>query len=514
MKKFTQILGLIGLVGLGIGFLALLIGQKANIFINLHLVIGGLLCLLGLFSNLAGLRDYFLKRAGKAYSRAILQILILAVIVFLLGFIAYRNDRVLDVTQNRIFALSEKTRQVLKELPGEIKVTAFFPSEGSDAGRQLLKLYQRESKKIKLEIIDPDRHPEKAEAKGINTYGTIIFDYLGQETRITEAREDRITNSLIKVSRQESRVIYFISGHGEADPEAEDKGGLSLLKQSLEDENYQVKKLQITSEGIPPDARLIVIAGPRIPYQAGEIEAIDKYLGKGGDAIFLLDPVVITNLEGLMRGYGVEPLAGIVVDPVHYLTGMDAVGLTPVVNTFDPGHEITRTLKGKLAAFPRVRSFQIIGGSEREGKWMPLAYSSSTSFLETNLEGLFKSGRAHPDPEDPKGPLLLACAYSEMIRPKVWEEKQPTEEIRIALVGNTFFMRNMALEIYSNYLLAINLFNWAAGEREYAYIVPKIRKPSRIFITAGQTRIIFYSSVLIIPELLCVIGLAIWWRRK
>jgi len=516
MKKFTQILGMIGLVGMGTGFFALLIGQRANIFITLHLLLGGGLALLGLLSNLAGLKAYFLKRAGKAYSAALAQILILGVIIFLLGWLSYQHDWVLDVTQNRIYALSDKTKEVLSQLPGEIKITAFIPSEGFDSERQLLKLYQRESDKIKLEIIDPDRHPEKAEAMGINSYGTIVFNYLGREIKAYEAREDRITNSLIKVSRKESWIIYFITGHGEADPEAEDKGGMSMMKQFLEDENYQVKKLLISSEGIPADARLIVIAGPRIPYQPVEIEAIDRYLGKGGDAIFLLDPAVLTNLEGLLKAYGAELPGGIVIDQVHYLGGMDAVGLTVVANRFDQEHEVTRGLKGKLCAFPRAQAIRIpreaVAGVE--GIWTPLVYSSETSYLETNLKTLFESGRARQDPEDPKGPLLLVAAYSEQIQPQAWEENQRASEIRIALAGNSFFMRNMALEVYSNYFLSINLFNWASGESEQASIVPKTRKASRIFITSSQTQIIFYTSVLIIPEILCVIGLAVWWRRR
>ncbi len=514
MKKFTQILGLIGLVVLGIGFLALLIGQKTNLFINAHLVVGGGLVLIGLLSNLAGFLDYFRKRAGRAYSGAILQMMILAVIVFLIGLISYQRDLMMDVTRDRLFALSEPTKKILKNLPGEVKITAYFPSEGFDQGRQLLKLYQGESKKVKLEIIDPDRHPELAEAKGINTYGTIVFDYQGQQTRITEPQEDRITNSLLRVSRKTSWVIYFITGHGEADPETEDKGGLSMFKKFLEDENFQVKKLQITSQGIPPEACLIVIAGPRMPYQPGEVEAIDHYLGKGGDAVFLLDPGVFSNLENMLIGYGIEPLPGIVIDQVQYLVGMDAMGLAPVANNFDQQSEITKTLKGKLAAFPRVRPLKIMGGAERPGKWTPLVYSSATSYEETDLETLFKYGRARQDPADHKGPLLLAASYQERIQPQAWEENFKGAQIRIAVVGSTFFMRNLALDVYSNYLLAINLFNWAAGEQSQAFIVPHTRKPSRIFITAGQTRIIFYSSVLIIPEILCVIGLALWWRRK
>ena len=81
-------------------------------------------------------------------------------------------------------------------------------------------------------------------------------------------------------------------------------------------------------------------AGPRGPFQQREVAAIDRYMGKGGDAIFLLDPFVFTNLENLMAGYGLDLKPGVVVDPENYMVGMDSVGLSPVASKFGV-HDIT-----------------------------------------------------------------------------------------------------------------------------------------------------------------------------
>ena len=515
MRKLTQILGWVGLVGVLVGFFNLILSRRLNLFIELHLAVGGLLLLVGFLFNFARVERYLRKSAGKAQTSGYLLLILLLIAILALGFIVYQHNWMLDITKDKLYTLSDKTKEVLKNLPGEIKILAFFPSEGYEKEESLLELYARATDKLKIKYIDPDRHPELAEAHSVNQYGTVIFDYQGRKTRITRTTEERITNSLIKITSGHSWIIYFITGHGEADPEQKDKGGYSLLKQYLEDENFQVKKLKLGPEGVPEDARLVIVAGPRAPYQPAEVIALDRYIGKGGDIIFLLDPLVPTNLEGLLKSYGIELLNGVVIDPVNYLVGMDAVGLSPVTDQFGK-HEITRELEGKLLVFPRARALKVVETPEIAGEWTPLVFSSEKSFLETDLQSLFKYGKIQKDPQDLPGPLLIAAVYQEYLKPKPWERiaGKHREQIRMVVVGNSHFMRNMALEVYSNFIFALDCINWAVGEQELVTLRPKKRSASRIFITRRQTQLIFYISVLVIPELLIIIGIVVWWRKK
>jgi len=516
MKKFTQILGLVGVVFAGVGFFALLIGRRLNLFIELHLLIGLGLALFGLFSNLTGMREYFLKQAGKAQSRETLQIILLLAGIFLLGVIVYQHNWLMDVTKDRLYTINPVTKDKLKQIPGPIKITAFLPTEGSEQARQRLKLFEKESPgKLKIEIIDPDRHPEQAETRSVSAYGTVIFEYNRREVRGVDPNEEEILNSLIRVTRSISPVIYFIKGHLEADPETEDKGGMSLFKHYLEQENFQVKKLEIPADGVPQDACLVVVAGPRAPFQNWEVQAIDRYLGKGGDAVFLLDPFMFTNLEGLLQNYGLVLGNGVVVDDVNYLVGMDTMGLSPVASKFESTHEITQDMQGKRVTFLRVRPLSIIEDATGNRKWDPLVYSSDKSFVETDLNA-YQTGKVQRTPDKPSGEQLLAAAYLEQVHNKAWEilRAKPSSQNRIVVAGNSFFMRNIALEVDANYILAISIFNWASGEADFARLAPKKRSASRIYLTERQTNIIFYSSVLIIPEILIIIGVAVWWRRK
>jgi hypothetical protein len=39
-------------------------------------------------------------------------------------------------------------------------------------------------------------------------------------------------------------------------------------------------------------------------------------------------------------------------------------------------------------------------------------------------------------------------------------------------------------------------------------------RASRVNFSQGEATVIFYLSVLVLPELLLIIGLAVWWRRE
>ena len=54
----------------------------------------------------------------------------------------------------------------------------------------------------------------------------------------------------------------------------------------------------------------------------------------------------------------------------------------------------------------------------------------------------------------------------------------------------------------------------AAGERSAAIDKAMACQLCRAELTAMQALQIFYLSVLIVPQLLIVFGIVVWWRRK
>ena len=152
--------------------------------------------------------------------------------------------------------------------------------------------------------------------------------------------------------------MCVIEGHGE--PDIEDKESAARAarrpRQALENENYEVKKVLLASmEAVPDDCSVVVVAGPTRPFLAQELPQLDAYLKGGGRALFLLSPQKAEEFVAFLEPWGVKVGDDVVVDQVVRLFQGPALGLAPLVETYDATHEITKELKGRTL-FPMTRS--------------------------------------------------------------------------------------------------------------------------------------------------------------
>jgi ABC-type uncharacterized transport system involved in gliding motility auxiliary subunit len=62
--------------------------------------------------------------------------------------------------------------------------------------------------------------------------------------------------------------------------------------------------------------------------------------------------------------------------------------------------------------------------------------------------------------------------------------------------------------------LVLNAVGWLVGQEELVAIRSRSVRASRAELTGNQAVQVFYLSVLILPQLLITLGIAVWWRRK
>src|SRR5262249_50195021 len=150
-------------------------------------------------------------------------------------------------------------------------------------------------------------------------------------------------------SRAASQRVCFLDGHGEPDPfslESHDhvegapghshglgakfvlheRHGMAKARHALETLNYRVEKILLmqVSDTLARCA-VLVVAGPKIPLLRGEVGAVAGYLEGGGNAFFMLDPFVRTELEPVLLRYGIVVDDDIVIDEAsHFWTDVSA----------------------------------------------------------------------------------------------------------------------------------------------------------------------------------------------
>jgi ABC-type uncharacterized transport system involved in gliding motility auxiliary subunit len=521
MKQTSALTGLLGLVMLAFSIVgyALTSGGIARLFILVNLIggtfalVGWLTASWGRLSELAGSRSTRYGANAALYSAAFIGLLIA------INYLAARYRHQFDLTAEKVFSLSPQSLNVVKKLKKPLKMYGFVQEGRSPVAEALYQEYAYASPKISYELVDPNRHPEIAERFKVTTMNTTHLQYggdNGEGTNVTELTEEAITNGILKLISTGSKQVCFTTGEGEADPDdAENPNGFAEFRKALEGENYQVKKINLVTEpGVPASCALLVVAGPTRPLVPHVVDSINSYLDRGGRALVMFQPprpdgsVNETALQNLVSNWGVTADNDIVVDQVVRLFAGPALGLNPIVTSYLP-HPITTSFD-KQTVFPMTRSLATVVSPKPGLIVTPLAKTSDTSWGETDLVGIFQKQSAKFGHGDIKGPVTVAAA----VEANLEQLKRGKGTARLVVFGDTDFAGNQYLENFFNRDFIMNSIDWLAGEVSAISVRPRTLRASRFSLTIAEFDAVFVLSVLLIPELLLIAGIAVWWERR
>ncbi len=554
--------GMFGLIFLLFGILAgMASGIWNSMYVLAHLISGTSMLALYLFTHVENLRESVTgRRTQYATNTFVYTGLTLAVIV-LLNFMGARNEYRYDASEQSIFSIAPQTALLLEGLANDVHVLAFFRENEGQAAENLLDTYTAGSDRFSYEMVDPDQRPEMAQQHEVTQYGTLVVVYGDNSTRVTDLSEEVLTNALVRITGAETKRIYFVTGHGEPDITArETPDGLGQLAASLENEGAEVVPLLLaTIPDVPADASLLVVASPQRPFLENEIGSLGRYLDRGGRAWFLLEPQRSDELVPLLAERGIVVGNNVVIDVVVQLLAGPSAGVEPVVSDYG-FHPITEQFN-QNTVFRIVRSIEPAEELPDGITASTLASTSSNSWAESNVDLVFETGEVDPE-GDVEGPVSIAVATT--LGPSIlnWtmpaietapstnegpggaeiqdetestniasdinesESQEITEaganataptdlEGRIVVVGDADWLNNSRLTVMYNEDLALNMVGWLTGGNESTITIrPRARRASRITLTDTQGWGVFYATVLLLPELVLLSGLMIWWRRR
>src|SRR5215469_6217137 len=400
MRRSAALYGIIGLVLLIFGIIDHQIAPGFRFFVWINLVLGVFALVLWITSSGAAIGSVIGQRSTRYGANAIIYSAAFVGLVIAINYISSLHHSRLDLTTEKIFSLSSQSEQVVKNLKQPIRLIGFFPGGENPTARDLYATYAYASPKLTYELVDPDKHPELAERYKVSVMNTTHIQVgegdKGEGTNVTDLSEEALTNAIIRATKNTKKVIDFLDGHGEADPdEAQNPDGFGELKKDLEGEGYEVRKLELAQLAkVPDDTTMVVIAGPVKPILPHEIEQLQDYLKRAGRIVATFRPqradqsVNQTALENLVSQWGVRVGNDIVVDQVVRLFAGPALGLNPIVQDYGE-HPITRNFKQRTV-FPLARSLTVEENLKKGLTVIPLAKTSDTSWAETDLDTLFK----------------------------------------------------------------------------------------------------------------------------
>jgi len=448
-------------------------------------------------------------RQTRYAAYATLYILVTLAVVTVANMLANRYDKSYDATSNKRYSLSDQTIKIVKGLKQDATITFFGQSTSFPEAKDKLEMYANLSQKVHVQYVDPDKNPQAAREAGIKNYGTTIVRIGTRTNEAKSTSEEDIAGAFIRDLKNTTRTVCFVSGSGEHRIDDSERGGYSRFKDLLAKDSYETKSISLLEKAeVPSDCTVLVVGGPTADYQQPEVDAIKKYVEGGGRALILLDPplkfgrpVVGDNdlFSAVLSDWGVTPEKDVILDPVGQAVGL---GMQVVLVTgYDP-HAIVNDMKGTATAFPLSRSLVVKDGAKAVVE--KLFESSKSSVASMKLDS------PEIDPRDPKnkqGPMTIAVAGS-------YSTGKENLQGRFVVIGSSYWATNSFVTQIGNPDFAMNTINWLASDEDLISIRPKDKDDRRVNMTESQKKWMIITSQFLLPLVVMIAGISVWWRRR
>ena len=511
--------GKIGWVVCGISFVILLgtrfvlTGWSPALFLPLGLFLGSLI-----FSILVDIRHYieFLAMKPTKYGLNMgLVILLFVTLVTAINVMAIRHNISWDLTEEKVNSLAESTLKFLRNLDQDIKVTVFYSGvearQAKVGVKEIFQNYQEQTPRLHVEYVDSYVYRRRADEylRGAELSGLTAFVELGDKKVEVSApvSEEGITSALIKLTRGETKKVYFLTGHGERSITDGQGEGVKSLAQALERVSLEVGELNLFDrKQIPVDADVLAIVGPKSPYISSEIDLIEKFLRRGGGLIAALDPNQDHQLSEWLKTLGVGFKGNLVVSPFVVLTGRGQTATAGRV--YDKNHKITRDFDSNtLTIFDWTSELEVSKTAKSDIEITPLVQTDGNA-----VGVIFNSQGKDPTTENPGQRTLSVTLQGKY--PKDTQSPKGSKDFRMVVFGDSDFVSVKDIIHYGNMSLAVNTVSYLAGEEDVLGITPNTWKETTTRMTPYQIRSVVLGGFLVPVVMLIGAGVLFYRRRN
>lgn len=527
---------------------------------GIALVLGGIVVNVEWFWDVIRRRKFL---AGlNAWIMAGLAVLLLAIANAIVAGSPQTDAWFLDLTQARLHTLSTQTRNILKGLQKEVRITVAIGSGEVQVGydssievgsmvKDLASQYRAQSRKVQVDVLDVYRDKSLADKafariEEKTTRDSVIVECGGKSVHIpfsdlVEAPpgnpfgppsgpvsfkgEDKLSGAILNVIEEKQTGVYFLAGHGEMGIEGDEEKALNQFALELKRENCRVALLNLQKTGrMPADCDLLVIAGPTAPFTDSEVEILRQYLEKDGRLFVLVHPRLppgkLGGLDPLLADYNVDVRDDeIIIEPRRDILGrtalssmvfVDAYGRHPItddVAQMNCQMDFAAPVRAEAPDAPAQYGRPV--GPQPDYSVTGLFYCGSNSWAEPNpTKKPLKFDPEHGE----KGPLCVGVAVQR-------RAGSPEKGARLVVLGATDAASDLAFShpeagYEANRALVMNCVNWLVNKETKLGIPPQ--KADRHEMTTGPAafKTIFFITVIGMPLLVAMIGGLVWWVRR
>jgi ABC-2 type transport system permease protein len=465
----------------------------------------------------------------------IFTIVFICAVVIVNVFLGYMTKRFvweIDMTSEKLFEISEDTKEVIDDLNMPVTITVLADETTYRDSTQLLsniyEILQRYESlgggKINVRYLNPNLNPKLLDR--YNTLGDLSNNYIivesdlrytymaptslynmktdketGIQYYVGLRAEQALTSALIFVTSDSVNTAAYIRGHGE-------DYYMNEMDALLKTMNYDVTDIVLALDDIPEEVTMIIIASPTTDYSMAEIDKLDSYLKNGGDAIIALSPYTsdaLPNLTLLFEEWGVRYTNNMVLDSSRYITMPFAVA--PYIDYVENVTDKLNT-KNYVAVVPGCIQLELTGTQTGSHTVVRLMSSGDTSYAKS-FDSVNKGYDKLED--DPVGPFNMAVISEYYVTDKNLNYTRGDIFFCSAgLIGDSVLKESNFL----NKQFLYHVINYISEYDDAVVIKDKDFVSTNLTILGGQARAVFWIIVVALPLAILATGIVIWARRK
>ncbi len=430
----------------------------------------------------------------------------------------------IDVTSNKMYTLTEQTRDILEALDEEIDIYVIQDENSADSTvAQTLKGYADASPHIHVTYIDPVVNPQFIDqyTTGSMTANSVIvesskrykvisyqdlyeteIDYTTYQQEVTGYdAEGQITSAIDYCVSEDMPKIYMIAGHNEYTLDAG-------FQTAIEKENIETETINLINyDAVPEDAECVMIHAPESDLSQDDADKVIAYLEKGGKVLITTDyaGIELPNLERIVAAFGMTLQNGYAVDNDSNNHYQEPIYLLPQVAYAPETEGLTGAYTYLLA--PYAQGIGIVDEETEEITYTKLLTGSDSSLVKTNVGSAVQYTYEEGDIEGP------VCVGIKAERAAQTDEGE--RSVLYVFTSARMFMDNIDMAVSgNNKKLFSNIMGTMAGHETSVSIPAKSYQLEMLIVSARDMICFGVVMVIAVPVGLIITGIMIWLGRR
>jgi ABC-2 type transport system permease protein len=488
------------------------------------------------------------EKYPKNFTTRIISKLAVALIAVMFGIVSVYGQQIpgrIDLTENKIYTLSNVTQDILKNTDGELKIALYTSSNlpiqfqtELQAVKDILRDYQASANgKIKIDVLYTDRDEEakeKAQSIGLREilfsvnsedstnrtlgYLGLGFDYQGS-TEVLELTGDvtanlefEITKTIMGLVNSEKPKIAFLNS-GVARRRSVN---YRILNKNLS-EIYELSDINLESEKDLSNFDIVILTSPNQKFSEEAIERLRDYYENGGSIWLLSDPIEISeqtlipvpndfSMNDLFAKYGVIVEKNLIYDLDSNNQINLGSSLMPVVIDYPFWLKVLPT-KESLNILNSETPVSILWGSsvkmeEKESGNVIVLLTTTTMANFQTSENVNITPNQKIDKKGDEKQFVMAVAL------------ENDNKGRAIVIGDSLFLTDGYIT-QSNLNFALSAVEWLTqGEYQLSSIVSKKRTPEPLEFEDSERKGMIFNSIILPVLSTAIIGIFVLGIRK